>query len=148
MFDAEQALSGNFPPEVTGYWNGDLFNVLRNQVSNGRVGVERLIFVLNKCDLARITHRINDAVLRTRCLETLHTLFASLTAICSPDKVCEVLTVLDRRDLGKSVGANLVKGEAARGLILAVASESELRMALPTDATTHVARFFAGSTPQ
>jgi len=125
MFDAEEAAIG-IKDETRRYYNGELFSNLRTRVSLYEIQIQRLIVVFNKFDLLRnrLPGEPAEDLLKL-CVDTHYKIVEPFRHICNPERVCETVTVLDRDDLVMSQGSLVVLGEAARGLVGAMAGNSE-----------------------
>ena len=143
MFDSEEAVSG-ITDTTNRYYNGDLFSNLRSLVGTKKVDIQRLVIVFNKFDrLAKMLPGTSHQDLLARCIKEFGGLLSPLHGVCNPDKVCEIATVCDRDDMPGSQGASFVLGEAARGLVLAVAGASRVREVIGSSgATTMMAESF------
>lgn len=145
MFDASESVRGVQSSTIS-YYNGDLFANLRALVSHRNIDIQRLVLVFNKYDLLRSAYpNENDKNLLNRCNSTFEQVLVLLHGICNPEKVCEVTTILDRDDMiTNNQGAPIVLGEAARGLVEAMAGPSVARELLPDGAS----RFLAAKFPR
>lgn len=143
MFDSEEAVSG-ITDETMKYYNGDLFANLRSLVGMRTVDIQRLVIVFNKFDrLSKMLPSASHKDLLTLCTKEFGELLKPLHGVCNPDKVCEIATVCDRDDIQASQGASVVLGEAARGLVHAVAGEPRVTEVIgDSGATTMMAEYF------
>jgi hypothetical protein len=119
LFDAEEAQKG-IGLATSQYYNGELFSELFNLVVHGRVRLERLILVFNKCDLLRqaLPSGQEEQALLDLCRQRFAQICIPLLRIVNPDRVFSVLTVLGRENLiVKTQGGPVVLGEAIRPLI-------------------------------
>lgn len=125
MFNAAEAAVG-IDDQSRDYYNAELFGQLHSLVSRQAVRIERLVVVFNKFDLLRAKLPDESAeVLLARCVMAYEELARPFRMICNTERICETVTVLDRDNLTMSQGATIVLGEAARGLVEAVAGASE-----------------------
>jgi hypothetical protein len=144
MFDAEEAHTG-IKDKTQEYYNGDLFKGLRELVSTGQANLERLILVFNKYDKLRqhFPAEIGDQELLNLCIERFTPIFKLLRGACSPQKVCEVLTVLSREEMRfKNRGAPIVLGEAARAFVEAFTDGAAVKQIFGSPASTRAAEKF------
>ncbi|MGM1060120.1 hypothetical protein [Saccharothrix sp. Mg75] len=143
MFDAEEAVSG--PKEGTiRYYNGDLFANIRTLVSHRDVDVQRLVVVFNKFDVlqARKPGESTEALLEL-CVDVFGPTLRPLYGACNQERVCEAVTVLDRDNLLRSQGANVVFGEVARGIVESLSGRDVAeRLVGEQRATSFMARNF------
>jgi hypothetical protein len=143
MFDAAEAITGRPLQPTIDYYNGDLFKNLRELVAYDKVGLERLVLIFNKSDLLKQSFPAEeDRVLIERCLNTFMPVISSLRSICNPEKVCEVLTNFDRDIVFNNRGEAIVKGEAARNFVKAMAGNQAAQQVVQNNASTNAARFF------
>lgn len=129
LFDASDVVSG-ISRETSNYYNGELFQRLRNLVFVAEVKLERLILVFNKYDRLRQGRpaSLTDADLLDECFARFVGEFRELRAICNPDRMCGVLTMLSREgDERLTRGANVVLGEAARAFVASFGGESAVQ---------------------
>lgn len=146
MFDAEEAVIG-ISAETLKYYNGDLFNELRELVSTGKIHIERLILVFNKYDKlkAHFPDSKHDRELLNLCIDEFEPIFKVMRGVCNQEKVCEVFTVVSRVEMHlKNRGAPIVKGEAARAFVEAFAGRAAAAGIIEQPATTYSAKKFAG----
>jgi hypothetical protein len=144
MFDAEEA-KADVSLATREYYNGDLFRELRSLVAFGEVDLERLIFVFNKYDCLKLyCPGMDDAALLQLCIAQFDHVFQIMRTVCSPDKVCEVFTILSREEMHfKNQGAPIVLGEAARGLVTVFGGNDERAQSVIASRATNLvgARF-------
>lgn len=143
MFDASEAHDG-IKSETDRYYNGELFASLKHFVSEDVVPLQRLVLVFNKFDLLRNKRpKESSSSLVKLCVDAFNEVCRPLHRSISPEKVCEIPTILDREDIThNNMGASLVLGECSRGLIAEVAGELEAHRIIPKRATTLSARHF------
>jgi hypothetical protein len=144
MFDAEEAYTG-ISDRTRDYYDGDLFNELRELVSSGQVYLERLILVFNKYDKLRqhFPNSIHDEELLKKCIAAFYPVYKPLRRACNYEKVCEVFTILDRDEMRyKNRGAPIVKGEAARAFVEAFAGREALGRISDQAASTYSSEKF------
>lgn len=131
MFDAVEAATG-LSSETRRYYNAEFFSHFRGFVINEAIGIERLIVVFNKFDLlrAQLPGQSDDALIN-ECVSKFDSIIEPFHYMCNPERVCETITVLDRDRLRMSQGASVVLGEAARGLVTAMAGPASANGLFP-----------------
>jgi len=139
MFDASEAAAGGLQSSTLSYYNGDLFASLRTMVSHRSIEIQRLVLVFNKYDLlCRAWPNENDRSLFDRCKNAFAQVLIPLHGTCNPEKICEIFTILEREHMiTNNRGAPIVLGEAARGLVQAMAGSNVVREIVPDGATTY-----------
>ena len=144
MFNALDAFQG-VNESTLRYYNGDLFRNLRNMVSSGTVGIQRLVLVFNKYDLLRDEcPGLGDEELLKKCIDSSVKVLSPLRSSCNPEKVCEVFTILEREEImNNNRGAPIVLGEAARGLVEVMAGVGSAQTVIPEAATNYSSRHFS-----
>ena len=142
MFDAREALNGSVG-KTWDYYNGQLFRNLKRLVAYDDVGLERLILVFNWWDEFRKgMPRCAEDAREKYCLEQFAPLISLFKGSCDKRRVCEVFTILDRTDLHHSQGAHIVKGEASRRFVAAMAGPQTADELFKEKATAKASQYF------
>ncbi len=141
MFDAEEAVTEQLSKTTMAYYHGELFANLRELVAYKEIELDRLVLDFNKYDkLKKSFPNQNNESLLKRCLKTYDPIIRLLRGVCSPEKVCEAFTVLDRDDMVyNNRGAPIILGEAARNFVHVMAGKSAVEEVVPKGATSYSA---------
>lgn len=142
MFDASETANGLSQSTIS-YYNGELFSNLRNLVAHNQIGIERLVLVFNKLDLLRQARpQQSELALLKSCLSAHEEIIRLLRGICNPERVCEVLTILDRTNMAiNNKGAPIVLGEASRRFVEVMAGVTIAREIIRESATSYAAPY-------
>ena len=121
MFDAEEAHIG-ISEKTWGYYNGDLFPILRELHIKADITIERVILVFNRADKLRshYPYSMTDGDILELCMEGFASVCGPIFGLVNGSKVCAVMTVLgneDEHEHRKDENSNIVKGEAAFPLV-------------------------------
>ncbi|MGW4062631.1 hypothetical protein ACWEGE_30420 [Amycolatopsis sp. NPDC004747] len=143
MFDSIVAIDG-VDNKTSEYYNGDLFANLRTLVGHHEIDIQRLVIVFNKFDLlAKRRPGVSVSDLLDLCVTACSDVLKPLRGVCNQEKVCETVTVCDRDNALANQGTSIVLGEAARGLVAAVAGKAaENDLVGPMAATTKTSKIF------
>jgi GTPase SAR1 family protein len=141
MFDASEA-KHRISESTSSYYHGDLFRGLRNLVSGGSISLQRLILVFNKYDLLRphFKNGTPESQILEHCAQAFNPVLSPLRGSCSPEKICEVLTIVPRQDMQfNNQGATIVKAEASKGFVEMFVGKHRAEQLLPQRASSIVA---------
>lgn len=103
-----------------------------------------MILVFNKYDLL-LKHRPHldeDGLLRL-CFQSYKPIISLLRGICNPARVCEVSTILDRKNMARNNrGAPIVMGEATRAFVESIAGTKVVQQIVKDSASNKAGPMF------
>ena len=123
MFDAKDVMDG-ISQATREYYNGELFANLTTTVTMRKIKIERLILLFNKVDLAEATYpSLGEKEILKRCVERTRRLIEPIRNATQNDKIFKLATALTLETGNSTRGSSQVLGEAAVGLVAALAGE-------------------------